>query len=95
MPTRPLLAVLAAAALASGCTTLNDRFYVPGSDLTLTFLGAEYAATSSAWPPATLPYLPPMRTALIPDRAGPPFVWVEEPWSTWWHWDRPVDWPPL
>ncbi len=95
MPTRRLLVALAAITLLGGCTTLNDRFWVPDQDPVLAFLGAEYAATARHWPPATLPSLAPMRTELIPDRHGPPFVWVEYPYATWWNWDRPVDWPPL
>jgi len=95
MPTPRLAVALAAAALLAGCTTLNDRFYVPGSNLTLAFLGAEYQATSQHWPPASLPYLPPMRTELIPDRPGPPIQWLDYPWTVWWQWDRPSDWPPL
>jgi hypothetical protein len=83
MPTRRLLAaVLAAAALSSGCASFNDRFYVPGRDPLLTFLGAEYDTNAREWPAAQLPELRPMRTELIPDRLPPPGV-------------PPLGWPPL
>ena len=95
MPTRRLLVALAAATLLSGCTTLNDRFWVPDQDPVLTFLGAEYAATARHWPPATLPSLAPMRTELIPDRYGASWEVLEYPWSVWWRYDQPTDWPPL
>ena len=95
MPTRRLLAVLAATALLGGCTTLNDRFWVPGSDPAMTFLGAEYAATARHWPPATLPSLAPMRTELIPDRHGASWELLDYPWSVWWRYDQPTAWPPL
>jgi hypothetical protein len=95
MPTRRLLAALAAATLLGGCTTLNDRFWVPDQDPVLTFLGAEYAATARHWPPATLPSLAPMRTELIPDRYGASWDLLEYPWSVWWRYDQPTDWPPL
>lgn len=77
----PLLAVVLACA-ASGCTTLNDRFHVPGRDPLLAFLGVEYETTPKLWPPAELPALRPMRTELIPDRALPPGV-------------PHIGWPPL
>ena len=98
MPTRRLLAVLAAALLLPGCSslgTLNDRFWVAGSDPAMVFLGAEYGATARHWPPATLPSLPPMRTELIPDRYGASFELVDYPWSVWWRYDQPTEWPPL
>jgi len=75
--------------------SLNDRFWVPGSDPAMMFLGAEYAATATHWPPASLPYIAPMRTELIPDRYGAPWAGPEYPWSAWWGWDRPSSWPPL
>jgi hypothetical protein len=93
-----LLAALAAAALLGGCSSLtsfNDRFWVPGSDPAMVLLGAEYAATAAHWPPATLPNLRPMRTELIPDRYGPPLELLEYPWTVWWRWDQPTQWPPL
>ena len=95
MPTRRLLVALAAATLLGGCTTLNDRFWVPGTDPAMAFLGAEYAATAQRWPPATLPSLSPMRTELIPDRYGASWELLEYPWSVWWRYDQPTDWPPL
>ena len=95
MPTRRLLVALAAATLLGGCTTLNDRFWVPDQDPVLTFLGAEYATTARHWPPATLPSLAPMRTELIPDRHGASWELLEYPWSVWWRYDQPTDWPPL
>jgi hypothetical protein len=99
MPLRRLLVALAAAALVSGCatglTSLNDRFWVPGSDPAMVFLGAEYAVNARHWPPATLPSLPPMRTELIPDRYGASWELLDYPWSVWWNYDRPKEWPPL
>ena len=94
MPTRRLLALLVAT-LLGGCTTLNDRFWVPGTDPAMAFLGAEYAATAQRWPPATLPSLSPMRTELIPDRYGASWELLEYPWSVWWRYDQPTEWPPL
>ena len=94
MPTRRLLALLVAT-LLGGCTTLNDRFWVPGTDPAMAFLGAEYAATAQRWPPATLPSLSPMRTELIPDRYGASWELLDYPWSVWWRYDQPTDWPPL
>lgn len=98
MPIRRLLLALAAALFLPGCSSLvtyNDRFWVAGSDPTMAFLGAEYAATARHWPPATLTNLPPMRTELIPDRYGAPWELLEYPWSVWWRYDQPTDWPPL
>jgi hypothetical protein len=97
MPTRrPLVVLAAAAVLMSGCTTMNDRFHVPDRDPVLAFLGAEYGATTRLWPPATLPYLPPTRTELIPDRQSPPMVWADYwPYGSWWNIDAPSAWPPL
>jgi len=76
MPNRRLLiaAACAAVTLTSGCTTFNDRFYVPGRDPLLTMLGAEWETTVREWPAASLPELRPMRTELIPDRLPPPGV---------------------
>jgi hypothetical protein len=66
-----VVAALVAVVLVCGCATpWNDRFYVPGRDPLLTLMGAEWG-DSREWPPARLPYLPPMRTELIPDRSGP------------------------
>ena len=60
---------MVAAALTSGCAApWNDRFYVPGRDPLMTFLGANYETSGRLWPAAQLPDLPPMRTELIPDR---------------------------
>lgn len=76
----PLLAL--AAALSSGCVSLDERFHVPGRDPLMTFLGAEYATSGRLWPAAQLPDLPPMRTELIPDRHPSPGV-------------PHIGWPPL
>lgn len=76
----PLLVL--AAALSSGCTSLNERFHVPGRDPLMTFLGAEYETSGRLWPAAQLPDLPPMRTELIPDRNPSPGV-------------PHIGWPPL
>ncbi|HVE49927.1 MAG TPA: hypothetical protein VNG69_09960 [Casimicrobiaceae bacterium] len=85
--TRFLVAVaLSTATLLSGCATFNDRFYVPGRDPLLTFLGAEFE-TQREWPAASLPDLRPMRTELIPDRLPPPGV----PHTGWPN----LGWPPL
>jgi len=67
-----LAVALAAASLASGCATFNDRFNVPGRDPLLTALGAEWETSRREWPAASLPELRPMRTELIPDRLPPP-----------------------
>jgi hypothetical protein len=76
------VAAVVALALLSGCATVwDDRFYVPGRDPLLTLMGAEWEGQRE-WPPAQLPYLPPMRTELIPDRRAPPG-------------DPPIGWPPL
>lgn len=74
--------LLAATGAASGCSTYNDRFHVPGRDPVLGFLGVQYGTTVREWPAAQLPELRPMRTELIPDRLPPPGV-------------PPVGWPPL
>ena len=79
---RSVLFAAAVAALSSGCTTFNDRFYVPGRDPVMSFLGAEYETTQKLWAAATLPELRPMRTDLIPDRSAPRGV-------------DPIGWPPL
>jgi len=94
MPTRRLLVALAAATLLGGCTTLNDRFWVPDQDPVLTFLGAEYAATARHWPPATLPSLAPMRTnsyRTVMARRGRCSVSM----VGLVRYDQPTDWPPL
>jgi len=98
MPIRRLLVALAAVLSLPGCSslgTLNDRFWVPGSDPAMVFLGAEYATNVRHWPPASLPSLAPMRTELIPDRYGATFELLEYPWSVWWRYDQPTEWPPL
>jgi hypothetical protein len=79
---RSIMLAVAAATLCSGCTTFNDRFYVPGRDPLMTFLGAEYETQQKLWPAAQLPELRPMRTELIPDRSPPRGV-------------EPIGWPPL
>jgi hypothetical protein len=79
---RSLLLTAVAATLLSGCTTFSDRFYVPGRDPLMEFLGAEYETTLKLWPAATLPELRAMRTELIPDRKPPRGV-------------DPIGWPPL
>ena len=79
---RSLILASSAAVLASGCTTFNDRFHVPGRDPLMTWLGAEYDTTQKLWPAAQLPELRPMRTELIPDRKPPRGV-------------EPIGWPPL
>lgn len=76
-----LLAAAAAVTSLSGCATWNDRFYVPGRDPVLTWMGAEWEGQRE-WPAASLPELRPMRTELIPDRLPPPAV-------------PPLNWPPL
>jgi hypothetical protein len=97
MTARRLAALLiAAAGLASGCTTWNDRFYVPGQDPVLTFMRGEYVSQGD-WPAAQLPYLRPMRTEFIPDRRGP----APDPIpAAWWAFPAPYNappsaWPPL
>jgi hypothetical protein len=91
---RTLLLAAAAATLCSGCTTFNDRFYVPGRDPLMEFLGAEYETSVKLWPAASLPELRPMRTVLIPDRVSPraaePFGWLPG-----WLPQDPYGWPPL
>ena len=88
MPLRRCAAIVVALCALSGCTTLphawafNDRFYVPGRDPLLAFLGVEYETTAKLWPPAELPALRPMRTELIPDRNPPAGV-------------PHIGWPPL
>lgn len=81
-PRRFVLVGIAVAALSSGCASFNDRFYVPGRDPVMTFLGAEYETTPKLWAPASLPELRAMRTELIPDRSAPRGV-------------DPIGWPPL
>ena len=76
------LAAAVLCALGAGCTTFNDRFYVPGRDPLLTALGAEWETSQKLWPAAQLPELRPMRTQLIPDRSPPRGV-------------EPIGWPPL
>lgn len=82
MPRYALLAVFAAATLASGCSTFSERFHVPGRDPLLTALGAEWDTSQKIWPAAQMPELRARRTELIPDRAPPPGV-------------PPLNWPPL
>jgi hypothetical protein len=36
-----------------------------------------------------------MRTELIPDRYGASWEVLEYPWSVWWRYDQPTEWPPL
>ncbi len=79
---RSVTLAAAAATLCSGCMSFNDRFYVPGRDPLLTFLGVEYETTQKLWAPAQLPELRAMRTELIPDRSPPRGV-------------DPIGWPPL
>ena len=79
---RPLLLALAVTALCPGCSTFNDRFYVPGRDPVMEMLGAEYETRQKLWPAAQLPELRPLPTQLIPDRAPPRGV-------------DPIGWPPL
>ena len=79
---RSLLLAVAFSALCSGCSTFNDRFYVPGRDPVMEMLGAEYETRQKLWPAAQLPELRPMQTQLIPDRAPPRGV-------------DPMGWPPL
>jgi hypothetical protein len=79
---RSLTLAAALATLCSGCSTFNDRFYVPGRDPLMEFLGYEYETTHKLWPAATLPELRAMRTELIPDRNPPRGV-------------EPIGWPPL
>ena len=79
---RSVTLAAAAATLCSGCMSFNDRFYVPGRDPLMTFLGAEYETTQKLWPAAQLPELRAMRTELIPDRSPPRGV-------------DPIGWPPL
>ncbi len=74
--------ILAAAGLASGCTTFSERFDVPGRDPLLTLLGAEYDDQSKLWHAPSLPTLAPMRTTLIPDRGPAPVP-------------LPANWPPF
>lgn len=74
--------LLASALLAGGCTTFNDRFYVPGRDPVLTLMGAKWDTNVREWPAAQLPELRPLRTELIPDRLPPPGI-------------PPIGWPPL
>ena len=79
---RSLTLAAAAVTLCSGCMSFNDRFYVPGRDPLMTFLGAEWETRQKLWPAAQLPDLAPMRTEIIPDRNPPPGV-------------PPIGWPPL
>ena len=88
---RSLTLAAALATLCSGCTTFNDRFYVPGRDPLMEFLGYEYETTNKLWTAATLPELRPMRTVLIPDRPSPR---AAEPFIGWLPSD-PSGWPPL
>ena len=45
---RSLLLAATAATLCSGCTTFNDRFYVPGRDPLKEFLGDDYETDAQA-----------------------------------------------
>jgi hypothetical protein len=94
---RVALAAVLGAALLSGCASWNDRFagteYAQLYYATLDPQGESYRMV----PPAKLPYLAPMRTEFLADRAPPgpvvpswmqPAVWPPYVWP-------PYGWPPL